>query len=135
MVTTAKGVEMQSQVWWKELASMVTEAEHRQEARLQEMLAGQEAKFQGIMDELKSLIAGLNCQDVETAERRHWDEQVPIANNNASGNSWNSFAKLEFPHFGGEGLEGWLLRAEYFFEVGRIEYEKRVKVVALHLEG
>ncbi|KAF2291044.1 hypothetical protein GH714_019309 [Hevea brasiliensis] len=101
------GVEMQSQVWWKELASMVIEAEHRQEARLQEMLAGQEAKFQGIMDELKSLIAGLNCQDVETAERRHWDEQVPIANNNASGNSWNSFAKLEFPHFGGEGLEGW----------------------------
>ncbi|KAF2322534.1 hypothetical protein GH714_018212 [Hevea brasiliensis] len=87
------------------------------------------------MDELKSLITGLNCQDVEIVERRHWDEQVPIVNNTVSANSWNSSAKLEFCHFSGEGLEGWLLRAEYFFEVGRIEYEKRVKVVALHLEG
>ncbi|KAF2317220.1 hypothetical protein GH714_017778 [Hevea brasiliensis] len=73
-----QGVDTQSQEWRKELASMVIEVEHRQEARLQEMLAGQETKFHGIMDELKSLIAGLNCQDVETVEKRHWDEQVPI---------------------------------------------------------
>ncbi|KAF2322533.1 hypothetical protein GH714_018210 [Hevea brasiliensis] len=73
--------------------------------------------------------------DVEIVERRNWDEQVPIENNTVSANSWNSSAKLEFIHFSGEGLEGWLLRVEYFFEMGRIEYEKRVKVVALCLEG
>lgn len=48
---------------------------------------------------------------------------------------WGSFAKLEFPRFHGEGLEGWLLRAEYFFEVGGISLDNRVKLATLHLEG
>lgn len=46
-----------------------------------------------------------------------------------------SNTKLEFPKFGGEGLEGWLLRCEYFFEVGKINKENRVKVAAIHLEN
>ncbi|KAF2293101.1 hypothetical protein GH714_036672 [Hevea brasiliensis] len=51
------------------------------------------------------------------------------------GNPWGSNTKLEFPHFNGEGLKGLLLRSEYFFEVGRITLENRVKVAALQLEG
>lgn len=48
---------------------------------------------------------------------------------------WGSFAKLEFPRFHGEDLEGWLLRAEYFFEVGGVSLDNRVKLATLHLEG
>ncbi|KAF2317382.1 hypothetical protein GH714_021382 [Hevea brasiliensis] len=98
---------------------MVIEAEHRQEARLQEKMAGQEAKFQGIADELKYLIAGLSCQNVETMERRHHDEQVLLVDNVVRVNPWNSSTKLEFSHFSAEGLEDLtmtfqLLEGQYF---------------------
>lgn len=48
---------------------------------------------------------------------------------------WERTTKLEFPRFNGEGLEGWLLRAEYFFEVGNIAHVNRVKVATLRLMG
>lgn len=44
-------------------------------------------------------------------------------------------AKLKFLRFHGEGLKGWLLRAEYFFKVEGISLDNKVKVAALHLEG
>ncbi|KAF2309943.1 hypothetical protein GH714_005704 [Hevea brasiliensis] len=62
-------------------------------------------------------------------------ELVRIEKNVGRINPWGSNAKLEFPHFSGEELEGWLLKEEYFFEVGRIEYENRVKAAVLHLEN
>lgn len=43
--------------------------------------------------------------------------------------------ELEFLRFERDGLEGWLLRCEYFFEVGQITPENRVKVPTVHLEG
>ncbi|KAF2287775.1 hypothetical protein GH714_002668 [Hevea brasiliensis] len=62
-------------------------------------------------------------------------EQDSGLNVNFNANTWGSNTKLEFPRFSGEGLESWLLRSEYFFKVGRIAPENRVKVAALHLEG
>lgn len=50
-------------------------------------------------------------------------------------NPWGSSIKLEFPKFNGVGLEGWLLRAKYFFEVVRIYPQNMVKITTLHLEG
>ncbi|KAF2299714.1 hypothetical protein GH714_002669 [Hevea brasiliensis] len=49
--------------------------------------------------------------------------------------SWGNSTKLEFPRFSGEGLEGWLLRVDYFFEVANVAADDRVKMAALHLEG
>ncbi|RVW67108.1 Retrovirus-related Pol polyprotein from transposon 17.6 [Vitis vinifera] len=43
--------------------------------------------------------------------------------------------KVDFPKFNGGGLDGWLLRVEYFFEVDRTPPEARVHLAALHLEG
>ena len=68
-------------------------------------------------------------------EQRNRAEQAQAERNGTSSNPWGSTTKLEFPRFDGEGLEGWLLRSEYFFEVGKIDPENRVKVAALHLEG
>ncbi|KAF2313669.1 hypothetical protein GH714_012651 [Hevea brasiliensis] len=48
---------------------------------------------------------------------------------------WGHSTKLEFPKFDGDGLEGWLMRAGYFFDVANIVAIERVKVVALHMEG
>ncbi|KAF2289163.1 hypothetical protein GH714_029196 [Hevea brasiliensis] len=48
--------------------------------------------------------------------------------------SWGNSTKLEFPRFSGEGLEGWLLRVDYFFEVANVAADDRVKMAALHLE-
>ncbi|KAF2302258.1 hypothetical protein GH714_033901 [Hevea brasiliensis] len=71
-------VETHSQEWRKEIASMVIEAEYRQEARLQEMVASQEVKFKGIVDELKSLITGLSCQNVEAVRQKNCSEQSQV---------------------------------------------------------
>ncbi|XP_042051368.1 uncharacterized protein LOC121796622 [Salvia splendens] len=43
--------------------------------------------------------------------------------------------RYEFPKFDGAGLEGWLMRADFFFEIGRVPESERVRVAALHLEG
>ncbi|KAF2297563.1 hypothetical protein GH714_038717 [Hevea brasiliensis] len=59
------------------------------------------------MDEIKALLAGLSLQNME----------------------------LEFPRFSGEGLEGWLLRVDYLFEVANVAADDRVKMAVLHLEG
>ncbi|KAF2297909.1 hypothetical protein GH714_005086 [Hevea brasiliensis] len=50
-------------------------------------------------------------------------------------NLYGSYIKLGFPRFNVDGLEGWLLLSEYFFEVGKIAPENCVKVATLHLEG
>ncbi|KAF2321886.1 hypothetical protein GH714_004174 [Hevea brasiliensis] len=109
----------------KRVASMVLESERQQEARLQDMVA-----------ELKSLIAGLSKPDVEAVELVNRVEQGQIEGNVGNGGKpWGSTTKIEFPRFDGEELKGWLLRSKYFFEVGRIALENRVKVATLHLEG
>ncbi|KAF2287063.1 hypothetical protein GH714_037282 [Hevea brasiliensis] len=118
------GLETRSQEWRKEITSMVQEAEHRQEMRLHKTVAGQEARFRSIVDELKSMIAGLSWQNMEIAEQSVRQEPVQIEENVESpdretvgnknraeqvlegnvcdGNPWGSNTKLEFP---------WLLRA------------------------
>ncbi|KAF2294209.1 hypothetical protein GH714_008297 [Hevea brasiliensis] len=89
------------------------------------------------MDEIKAFLAGLSLQNMELARRKGSDGSA--SNQNVSSHNirqyWGNSTKLEFPRFSGEGLEGWLLRVDYFFEVANVAADDRVKMAALHLEG
>ena len=45
------------------------------------------------------------------------------------------FTKIEFPQFEGTDLEGWLFKAERFFQVDYTPPNAKVKLAALHMEG
>ncbi|KAG8384286.1 hypothetical protein BUALT_Bualt04G0102600 [Buddleja alternifolia] len=44
-------------------------------------------------------------------------------------------SRVEFPHFNGEDLRGWLTKCEQFFEVDDTPPTAKVKLDAIHLEG
>ncbi|WKA01485.1 hypothetical protein VitviT2T_019765 [Vitis vinifera] len=107
----------------REMLEMMKEFERKQELWRRES----EEKAVKSFADLKSLIGGLSLQNQEVmtnrGEERRWENQL--------GHS----TKVDFPKFNGGGLDGWLLRVEYFFEVDRTPPEARVRLAALHLEG
>ncbi|RVW97594.1 Transposon Ty3-G Gag-Pol polyprotein [Vitis vinifera] len=107
----------------REMLEMMKEFERKQELWRRES----EEKAVKSFADLKSLIGGLSLQNQEVmtnrGEERRWENQL--------GHS----TKVDFPKFNGCGLDGWLLRVEYFFEVDRTPPEARVRLAALHLEG
>ena len=107
----------------REMLEMMKEFERKQELWHRES----EEKAVKSFADLKSLIGGLSLQNQEVmtnrGEERRWENQL--------GHS----TKVDFPKFNGGGLDGWLLRVEYFFEVDRTPPEARVRLAALHLEG
>ncbi|KAF2283955.1 hypothetical protein GH714_017567 [Hevea brasiliensis] len=107
------------------------------EARQENLRKEAEQRNQKAMDEIKALLAGLSLQNMELASGKGSDGSA--SNQNVSSHkirqSWGNSTKLEFPRFSGEGLEGWLLRVDYFFEVANVAADDRVKMAALHLEG
>ncbi|KAF2282263.1 hypothetical protein GH714_043906 [Hevea brasiliensis] len=86
---------------------------------------------------IKALLAGLSLQNMELASGKGSDGSASSQNvsSHKIRQSWGNSTKLEFPRFSGEGLEGWLLRVDYFFEVANVAADDRVKMAALHLEG
>ncbi|KAG8390797.1 hypothetical protein BUALT_Bualt01G0120900 [Buddleja alternifolia] len=44
-------------------------------------------------------------------------------------------SRVEFPHFSGEDLRGWLYKCEQFFEVDETPSTAKVKLASVHLEG
>ncbi|KAG8391132.1 hypothetical protein BUALT_Bualt01G0156100 [Buddleja alternifolia] len=44
-------------------------------------------------------------------------------------------SRVEFPHFNGEDLGGWLYKCEQFFEVDETPSATKVKLASVHLEG
>ncbi|RVW97716.1 Transposon Ty3-G Gag-Pol polyprotein [Vitis vinifera] len=107
----------------REMLEMMKEFERKQELWRRES----EEKAVKSFADLKSLIGGLSLQNQEVmtnrGEERRWENQL--------GHS----TKVDFLKFNGCGLDGWLLRVEYFFEVDRTPPEARVRLAALHLEG
>lgn len=65
---------------------------------------------------------------ISESEQRHESQRS---------NPWgrSTYLELQFPHFDGEGLDGWLLKAECFFELCNVAMENKDKVAALHFEG
>nr|CAN62821.1 hypothetical protein VITISV_013041 [Vitis vinifera] len=107
----------------RKMLEMMKEFERKQELWHRE---SEEKAIKSFAD-LKSLIGGLNLQNQEVmtnrGEERRWENQL--------GHS----TKVDFPKFNGGGLDGWLLRVEYFLKVDRTPPEARVRLAALHLEG
>ncbi|XP_042032325.1 uncharacterized protein LOC121779040 [Salvia splendens] len=80
--------------------------------------------------ELRQAIAAINLQN----------QKNNAAMDNGEGSSegksdWGRSTRYEFPKFDGEGFEGWMMRAEYFFQVARVPEAEKVKVAAIHMEG
>ena len=44
-------------------------------------------------------------------------------------------SKVDFPHFNGDDLNGWLYRCQQFFEVDGTPSEAKVKLAAINMEG
>ncbi|KAF2311234.1 hypothetical protein GH714_021109 [Hevea brasiliensis] len=110
-----------SQELERRVMALMQEFEVRQENLRKEA----EQRNQKAMDEIKALLVGLSLQNMELASGKGSDGSA--SNQNVSSHkirqSWGNSTKLEFPRFSGEGLEGWLLRVDYFFEVrGSIAY-------------
>lgn len=87
-----------------------------------------------MVSELKSLIAQLSKQQADLVSSRN----EANASSNVEGlynSPWGNNAKLEFPSFNGEVVDRWLLRCEYYFGVGRVSVENRVKLATPYLEG
>ena len=57
------------------------------------------------------------------------------ANQNRNSYFTTRQAKVDFPRFDGNDLNGWLFRCQHFFDVDRTPTEVRVKLAAINLEG
>ena len=122
----------------RKLLEMMKDSERHQELWRVEV----EEKQAQTLAELKTLIAGLSLQNQEVMASKSVPEGETSTNPNATrvGNQLsNNFigpsSKVDFPHFDGTGLDGWLLRVEYFFEVDCTPPENGVRLAALRLDG
>ncbi|XP_019709547.1 uncharacterized protein [Elaeis guineensis] len=105
------------------------------ELRQDQLRRWTKVRHQQAFDEIKSLIVGLSLQNMERVGERPVEEEERENRDGRIKRGWSHSTKLEFSRFDGEGLKGWLLRADYFFEVAGVPVDERVKIAALHLEG
>ena len=57
-------------------------------------------------------------------------------NNFQMGNpTFSRLSKIDFPHFDGEDVQGWVYSCEQFFEVDNTLKNIKVKIASIHLEG
>ncbi|XP_042044219.1 uncharacterized protein LOC121789968 [Salvia splendens] len=80
--------------------------------------------------ELTQSIAAINLQNQKNNAARDKGE-----GSNEGRSDWGRSTRYEFPKFDGEGFEGWMMRAEYFFQVAKVSDDEKVRVAAIHLEG
>ena len=95
------------------------------------------------MTQLTDVIAAINLQNQQF--KTLWvkgESAAGATNTNGSGAKsedesydWLRSTRYEFPKFDENGFEGWVMRAEYFFEVARVPERSRLIVAAIHLEG
>lgn len=96
-----------------------------------------QARTEGRIEEIFQAITAMKLgkqtviQTGETGEGSNGAHLFPNGFQDELGRS----TRYEFPKFGGDGFEGWVMRAEFFFEVARVVDRERVRVVAVHLEG
>lgn len=51
------------------------------------------------------------------------------------GNPSFKYSRIEFPRFNDDNLDGWVFRCEQFFEYEGTTEKKKVKIIAINLEG
>lgn len=93
-----------------------------------------ETRLQEMMNELKGLIMRIQRNESQLSRSKTKEQRESIEASRKFNHPWGSSTKLEFPRFDGERLDGWLLCCEYFFEIGKITPENRVKVAAIHMK-
>ena len=127
---------------YKRLESMLKEVEQNREkdmSRIEGMLKKDMSKVEGRLDtavaEIKALINGITfqCNELRTQMNNRDNANhggsilgnPGVANGDMQGAVMNIptgryATKLDFPRFGGEGVDDWLFRVEQFFILDRI---------------
>jgi len=83
-----------------------------------------------VNEQLRELITGLSRQVLRIANN-------PAASGEGSSGTSNSsmsrLARVEFPRFWGEDVQGWIYKCEQFFAIDNIGEEMRAKVASIHM--
>ena len=95
----------------------------------------------GKLEELTQVIAAINLQNQKNKAAVECREgssggirNEGGGNRNEGGNDWGRSTRYEFPKFDEDGFEGWMMRAEYFFQVAKVPDEEKVRIAAIHLK-
>ncbi|KAG8371328.1 hypothetical protein BUALT_Bualt13G0076300 [Buddleja alternifolia] len=97
------------------------------------------------IDELKTLMASVlanqNQNNAQTGTGQSGENGNEL-HGSCAGANWNGGYQIptkvscvEFPHFGGDDLRGWLYKCEQFFEVDETPPLAKVKLPSVHLQG
>ena len=147
---------------YKRLESMLKECEQKREkdlARVEGDLSRVEGRLDTALEELKSMMNGMTLQingmtlqqnemrvQLSNRDREQGSNGGSILGNpmvnqgegqagGMNGHNHRYAIKLDFPRFGGEGVDEWLFRVEQFFALDRIPEGSKIHVVSLHLDG
>ena len=145
---------------YKRLESMLKESDQKREkdlARVEGGLSRVEGRLDTALEELKSMMNGMTLQ-MNGMTLQHNEMRMQLGNrdreqgsnggsilgnpmmNQGEGQSGGGYnhkyaTKLDFPRFGGEGVDEWIFRVEQFFALDRIPEGSKIHVVSLHLDG
>lgn len=104
------------------------------ERRLEETLGQvvkRQARTEGRIEEILQALTALQLGNPKELPKVETEEGSSGGFQDELGRS----TRYEFTKFDGDGFEGWVLRAEFFFEVAKVTDRERVRVAAVHLEG
>lgn len=125
LVSEQRSYAMVDNICWqecgKEIANSVMESKNKQVDR-------PESRLQDMVTEMRSLIIGVNGQNMQAKGAGNVEEKVQGERN-------VEIIYGEVPQNLSSLIWRWLLRIEYFIEVGKIAPKNEVKVAAMHLEG
>ena len=69
----------------------------------------------GKLEELTQAIVSINLQNLKIKSTMDSGEGSSGGNRSEGRNDWGRSKRYEFPKLDGDGFEGWMMRAEYFF--------------------
>lgn len=112
-----------------------TNAEFRNEVN--EALARHESSFNQVNNTLQQVLMELQSMRISHSPRPMPQEINPFSTGESStnrGNHHQSF-KLTFPKFDGDDPNGWIYKAEQYYDFNDISADQQVQIASFHMEG
>jgi len=82
------------------------------------------------MEQMRELITGLSRQVFHIASNSGGSEEGSSGNPN---HSLLRLARVEFPKFLGEDVQGWIYKCDQFFEIDNVDEDVKVRIASIHL--